>query len=67
MAIFPNNSQMPKGSYPRNAHPVFSLVGTLVDVIADGISKINKVSFSVINKMNKVLSSKFNKISKAQN
>ena len=67
MANFPNYHQMPKNSYPLNSHPIYSLVGTLVDIVIGGLSKINKVSFSIINKINKVATSKFEKINKAQN
>jgi len=67
MANFPNYHQMPKNSYPLNSHPVYSLVGTLVDIVIGGISKINKVSFTLVDKLNKVSYAKFNKIKKVQN
>ena len=67
MATFPNYHQMPKNSYPLNSHPVYSLVGSLVDIVVGGLGKINKVSFAVISRINKVASSKFEKIDKAQN
>lgn len=67
MANFPNYHQMPKNSYPLNSHPVYSLVGSIIDIVVGGLSKINKVSFSVISGINKVVSSKFNKIDKVQN
>jgi hypothetical protein len=53
MAIFPKLSQMPKHSYPRNAHPVYSLVGVWTAIVTS-LYKINGVLVSLINKIDDV-------------
>ena len=67
MAIFPNFSQMPKGSYPLNAHPIYSLVGSLLAPVITGIKKINKVFMSNISKLNKVSQDKIGSVNEVEN
>jgi len=67
MANYPTFHQMPKGSYPMFAHPIYALVGKLTDVIVSKICAINGVIRSTICKMNGVEISEACKINGVEN
>jgi hypothetical protein len=64
MAKFPNFHQMPKGSYPLNAHPIYALVGRIKDIIVTGIRKINGVLVSRMSHINKVSTNRIKSVNK---
>jgi len=66
MAIFPTFSQMPKHSYPLNAHPKYSLVG-IYEAIVSKIHAINGILMAAIGKVDGVSRTDIKKIDGIEN
>jgi hypothetical protein len=67
MADYPTFHQMPQGSYPKNAHPIYSLVGKIGGAIVSGILAVNEVLMVTIDKINGVSKTNISKINGVEN